>query len=514
MKKHFGLFFKKYWILLLLIIIKFVLQFIVINPVYELHRDEFLHLDQAFHPAAGFISVPPLISWVSILINILGGGIFWIRFFPALFGVLTLLAIWLIVEELDGGIFAQLLSGTVFVFSVFARVNLLYQPNSFDILAWTIVFYLLVRYIKDSKPNWLYYIAIVSVIGFYNKYNVVFLLMGLFLAILCTDLRKVLARKAFFLALLLGLILFLPNLLWQYNHGFPVVLHMKVLRETQLVHVSSLGFIKDQLLFLAGALPLFVAAFFAFFKHSELKKFKVIGLTFIFVMVIFLLLKAKNYYALGLYPVLFSFGSVYLEKKFPQKFPFISTLYLSINILMFISVVNFMFPVLTPEAITERKEQFESMGLMRWEDGKNHQLPQDFADMIGWKEMAAHASIAYNRLSEEDKKGTLIFCNNYGQAGALNFYNRGRTPEAYSFSTDYLFWIPENLKITNVILIGKYPDNKVVQLFDRIEKIGSVDNQLAREKGTSVYLMSGANEKFSGIFNAEVKRRRIEMDCF
>ena len=181
---------------------------------------------------------------------------------------------------------------------------------------------------------------------------------------------------------------------------------------------------------------------------------------------------------------------------------------------MFISVVNFMFPVLTPEAITERKEQFESMGLMRWEDGKNHQLPQDFADMIGWKEMAAHASIAYNRLSEEDKKGTLIFCNNYGQAGALNFYNRGRTPEAYSFSTDYLFWIPENLKITNVILIGNYPDNKVVQLFDRIEKIGSVDNQLAREKGTSVYLMSGANEKFSGIFNAEVKRRRIEMDCF
>ena len=514
MKNYLLLFFKKYWILLLLILIKFVLQLIVINPEYELHRDEFLHLDQAFHPAAGFISVPPLISWVSILINFLGGGIFWIRFFPALFGVLTLVAIWRIVEELEGGIFAQLLSGMVFVFSVFARVNLLYQPNSFDILVWTIVFYLLVRYIKDSRPNWLYYIAIVSVIGFYNKYNVVFLLMGLFLAILFTGLRKVLISKSFFIALLLGLILFLPNLLWQYNHGFPVVLHMKVLRETQLIHVSSLGFIKDQLLFLAGALPLFIAAFFAFFNHSEFKKFKVVGLTFILVMAIFLLLKAKNYYALGLYPVLFSFGSVYLEKKFPKKFPIISTIYLTINILMFIGVVKFMFPILSPEAISERKDQFESMGLMRWEDGKNHQLPQDFADMIGWKEMATNTFTAYNRLTEVDKKGTLIFCDNYGQAGALNFYNRGKTTEAYSFSTDYLFWIPENLRITNVILIGKYPDNKVVQLFDRIEKIGSVDNHLARENGTSVYLMSGANERFSGIFNAEVKRRRIEMDCF
>ena len=301
MKNLLFIFLKKYGILVLLILIKFVLQFIVINPVYELHRDEFLHLDQAFHPAAGFISVPPLISWVSIMINLLGGNIFWIRFFPALFGALTLIAIWLIVEELGGGLFAKLLSGSVFVFSVFARVNLLYQPNSFDILVWTVIFYLLVRYIKDSKPNWLYYIAIVSVLGFYNKYNVVFLLMGLFLAILCTDLRKVLGSKSFYLALLLGLILFLPNLIWQYNHGFPVVLHMKVLRETQLIHVSSLGFIKDQLLFLAGALPLFVAAFFAFFSHSELKRFKVIGLTFFLVMAIFLLLKAKNYYALGLY---------------------------------------------------------------------------------------------------------------------------------------------------------------------------------------------------------------------
>ena len=102
MRKLLGLFFKNYWILLLLVLVKFVLQYILVNPVYELHRDEFLHLDQAFHPAAGFISVPPFTSWVSGIIYLLGCGIFWIRFFPALFGSLTLVAIWLIVEELDG----------------------------------------------------------------------------------------------------------------------------------------------------------------------------------------------------------------------------------------------------------------------------------------------------------------------------------------------------------------------------------------------------------------------------
>jgi hypothetical protein len=35
-------FFDRYWILIALIAIKMVLQFVVINPVYELHRDEFL----------------------------------------------------------------------------------------------------------------------------------------------------------------------------------------------------------------------------------------------------------------------------------------------------------------------------------------------------------------------------------------------------------------------------------------------------------------------------------------
>ena len=155
MKLNFRLFFKDYWLLFLLVAIKMVLQLIVVNPVYELHRDEFLHLDQAKHLAAGFISVPPFTSWVSLIINLLGGGIFWVRFFPALFGAFTLIVIWLTIEQLGGTILTQLLAGTVFIFSVFVRINILYQPNSFDILAWTSVFYLLIRYIDNKRSLWL-----------------------------------------------------------------------------------------------------------------------------------------------------------------------------------------------------------------------------------------------------------------------------------------------------------------------------------------------------------------------
>ena len=66
--------------LILIVVTKLTLQFLFLNPAYELHRDEFLHLDQAFHPAWGYISVPPLTSWISHLTYLLGGGLFWIDF--------------------------------------------------------------------------------------------------------------------------------------------------------------------------------------------------------------------------------------------------------------------------------------------------------------------------------------------------------------------------------------------------------------------------------------------------
>ena len=89
-------------LLLFFILLKFILQYFAIDPVYELHRDEFLHIDIANHLAWGYSSVPPLTSWISLLIITLGKSVFWVKFFPALFGVLTLLLVWQTVEELGG----------------------------------------------------------------------------------------------------------------------------------------------------------------------------------------------------------------------------------------------------------------------------------------------------------------------------------------------------------------------------------------------------------------------------
>lgn len=507
--------FRNYWLLILFVAMKMIIQFMAVNPVYELQRDEFLYLDQANHPAAGYICVPPLSAWISTLIFFLGGSVFWIRFFPALFGALTIMIAWLMAEVLGGKVYAKILVSCALLFSVLVRLNILYQPNAFDMLAWTALFYFLVRYVRTEKPVWLFCLMLVFVLGWYNKYTIAFLLAALLPAVLLTNTRKILATRHFYLILLVGILLLLPNLIWQFSHGFPFIHHMAALKHTQLDNNSAAGFLKEQVMAFFGSLPLIVLSVVAFVRYKPFKPYRVIGISILLVLCLFAALKAKNYYAFGLYPTLFVFGGVYLEKVLAANwkkilFPFL----ILVNLLLFISLWKLVLPVLTPTEIKARKTQFERLGLLRWNDGKNHQLPQDFADMQGWKEMADKALLAYKTIPESERAQTLVICDNYGQTGALNYYNRHKMPEAFSANTDYIFWLPRMKEIKNVLLVGNKPDDRIISMFAGCKLTGTVTCEDAIEKGTGIFLLTGAGKDFTAEFYKMMEKRIAEFDIF
>jgi len=165
---------KKKIILVLFIIVKFLIQYNLIHPAYDLQRDEYLHLDQGHHLAWGYLSVPPVTSWLSYIIYLLGNSVFWVKFFPALFGALSILVIWKSIEALKGNLFALIFGASCITFSVLFRLNMFYQPNSLDVLCWTLICFFVIKYISTYKSKWLYYIAICFAFGFLNKYNIVF----------------------------------------------------------------------------------------------------------------------------------------------------------------------------------------------------------------------------------------------------------------------------------------------------------------------------------------------------
>ncbi|MBB6269710.1 4-amino-4-deoxy-L-arabinose transferase-like glycosyltransferase [Pedobacter cryoconitis] len=497
---------KKSVFLGLFIVLKIVLSYALVNGAYDFHRDEFLYLDQANHMAAGFTSVPPLISVFSWLIKLLGGGFYLVRFFPAFIGALTIVYCWKIVGAIKGNLLAQCLACTAMICSIYLRLNTLYQPNSFDVLAWTAAFYYLIRYFDHEQEKYLYLFATAIAIGFLNKYNILFLVIGLFPAILVGKERKILASKHLYFAILLALLIALPNILWQINRGFPVMHHMKLLQRTQLVNVGLIPFLFSQLLFFANSIFFLLAGICTLIFYKPFAKYRWIIFTYLFTMLVFIYLHGKDYYTLGLYPVLLCFGAVYFGQVL-SKYVAVWGSVLIFMLVSFIYVLPLLMPVYSPMQIIKHRKRFERFGLLRWEDGKNHVLPQDYADMQGWKEIAHLADIAYSRV--QNKSTLLVRADNYGQAGAINYYSKFHDIRAVAYSDDYLHWFRIEKPIQAMIMLTGAMDEdpqrkRERRFFKKITKIGEVKSPYSRESGASVFLLEGANINVTSIIESEI----------
>ncbi len=493
------------------IIAKFVLQYVLISPIYELHRDEFLHLDQAHHLAWGYESVPPVTSWISSIILLLGNSLFWIRFFPALFGALTIVVVWKAIEELKGNLFALILGATCVLFSVLLRLNGLYQPNSLDALCWTTFCFILIKYYNTQNSKWFYIGMVILAFGFLNKYNIVFLLVGILPALLLTN-RSVFTDKNFYFSIILFSLLIMPNMIWQYNNDFPVFHHMQQLAREQLVNVNRWDFLKDQLLFFLGSLFVILAALYALLFYEPFKKYKFFFWTMCFTLMIFTTLKAKSYYALGLYPIYIAFGAVYLEIILKSNWKkYLQPVAILIPLLFFIPMYKIIFPIKSPDYIVNHSALYKKFGLLRWEDGKDHLLPQDFADMLGWKELANKIDAIYSAFPVQSK--TIILCDNYGQAGAINYYTKNKNISAVAFSADYINWFRLDNKYDNLIRVKtlKNKENELKEtshFFETAYVADSISNSFAREYGTTIFVFMNAKVDINKRIKEEIDQEK------
>lgn len=474
------------------IIAKFLLQYFLYNANYDLHRDEYLHLDQGNHLAWGYQSVPPVTSWIAYIIQLLGNSVFWVKFFPALFGALTIAVVWKTIEALKGNVFALILGSTCVLFSALLRLNFLFQPNSLDVLCWTSLYYIVIQYINSEKTKWLFVGSLVFAIGFLNKYNIVFLFLGLLPAFLFTEQRKIFTKKYVWISILLGLLLILPNLFWQYNNHFPVYYHLKELADTQLVNVNRWNFLKEQLFYFIGSLPVIIAALYALLFSKSFKKYRLFFWAMIFSLTIFVYFRAKGYYAIGLYPIYIAFGSVYLGNLLHTNWTkYLQPIFIAIPVIFYLISFNLFFSIKSPQYIVEHKTTYQKLGMLNWEDGKEHTLPQDYADMLGWKELAEKVDKVYNQST--NKSQTIILCDNYGQAGAINYYTKHKEIKAVSFNADYINWFNLENKIENFIRVKEFDGSKnelerTGQFFNIAFAADSITNSFAREYLTTIFV--------------------------
>ena len=492
-------------LLYVLALARLVISYFLQDPVYQPHRDEFLYLAEGQHPAWGYMEIPPLLSVFAGWTQRLGGSMFWIKLWPALFGSLTYLLVGRIVLSLGGRAFALFLSWLPFVIGVYMRLFFLFQPNFLEVFFWTAMGYCVIRYIQSGGIHYLYLLGFSIGLGLMSKYSVAFYTLSLFAGLAISRHRAIFRNPHFYYMLLIAGLIFLPNLLWQYRHHFPVTLHMHELQTQQLQYVQPSDFIMSQLLMNLPCLYIWIGGLFFVWLAPAGKTFRALGWAYAAVILLLIVLHGKDYYALGAYPVLFAFGGCYIEQLTTGRRKWIRYGLTTVSLTIGIWALPLVMPIWKPEKLAH---YYHWSGLdggrgFKWEDRAFHPLPQDFSDMIGWREMAMKAGAIYRHLQPGKRDSVFIFCPDYCSAGALNYFRReAGLPEVYSTNASFLLWMPERFPYRYCLRVDNdYPEAKerVFKQFGKVTVMDSLVMPYFRESGMRFYLFEDAHDSLRAV---------------
>lgn len=120
-------------------------------------------------------------------------------------------------------------------------------------------------------------------------------------------------------------------------------------------------------------------------------------------------------------------------------------------------------------------------------------LPQYYADMFGWPEMAAKVAAVYRSLPPEDRARAVFYGENSGEAAAIDVFGRRLgLPPAISGHNQYFLWGPRGHDGSVVIIIGGSPQH-YADLFQRFGVAGRIDQPYAMPSETDqpIYVLRG-----------------------
>ena len=504
--------------ILIFVAIKIGLNFLAIAH-FGFHRDELLHLVLADHLDWGYKEVPPFIALLAKISNFsFGDSVFAARVFPTIFSGLIILLTGLITVEFGGKKFAIAVACLSMIFSpAFAASGYLFQPVVFDQFWWVLAVWLLVKYYNSSAVKYVYFLGAAIGFGLLTKYTMGFFTLALILGIGISKQRNILLNKHIIASAILALLIILPNLIWQFQHHLPVIMHMKTLRGSQLDGNKRVDFIFQQFLINGIAVFLWVTGFiFLFFK---LNRFQFLAIAFVCIYTFLLVMNGKSYYLYGAYPMLFAAGGFGLESLLKDRSDTLRVFVITLLIIPNFLLLPIVLPVLplnqTLAFFRFTREKLPGINfIVTWEDHKLHATTQDYADMMGWNEMAAEVNQAWKSLTPEQQKHTQIYADNYGEAGAIHHFSKQyHLPDVISLNSSFTLWAPDNLGAQYIIYVDNKDGGNIKKFASYLEsyrKIGEVHNLLAVENGTGVFLLVHPLPQLNERYRTELLRKRLE----
>jgi len=437
------------------------------NPHYGFFRDELYFIVCGQHPQWNYVDQPPVAPLLAAASQAFGPSLVLLRAVPAFFAAAGVYATCLLVAEFGGEAYAQILSAiAVFFIPVLMDFGMKVSPDMVGLWLWPLLALYVVRLAKGASPRLWLAAGVVLGIGLQSKYSVLLFTISLIAGLLLTPYRSTLFSRYFLLGAIIAGLMAMPAFLWQVHYGFPM---LELLRNGQ--HGKNLVFgpfaYLGQQLLLSGLLSFvwIIGLIWLLAKPA----YRFLGLAYIILIAIMIALHGKSYYPSNVYPYLIAAGSVAIERWTSG----LRTVRISVAaavLALGLATAPLVIPVL-PETLLFRYQArlfsllHISKGSIATEHHAEPELPSDFADMHGWRELESIVENVYQSLPPEERSQAVIAAQNYGEAGAIEFFGRPSRLPVISGHNQYFLWGPRGYTGNVVICVGGDCPSSVSRVF-------------------------------------------------
>jgi hypothetical protein len=476
---------------------------LIFNGGYGIFRDELYFIVCGQRPAWGYVDQPPLIpilaSWSHALF---GNFLVGFRLVPALALSATVALSALFVRSLGGERFAQWLAGLCVLCSPqFLAIGLLFTTDTFQPLTWLACGWILVRLEQTGDERWWIPFGLVVGVSLLSKYAIAFYVVALGIGLLATPLRRSLLRPWLYVGALIGVILVLPNVVWQQARGWPFLELGRAAVNGKNVALTPVAFFVQQLLLMGPlAAPVWIAGLWASSRRPKLAVYRAFPIAYAILFFFFVISHGKAYYITPIYPTLLGIGAVAVESSL-QSARWRRAALRAVAVAGAIAA-PMAIPVLSEKSYIAYSTM---LGLAPSVSYAEHQklglLPQHFADQHGWPEMAAQVAAVYNALPPVDRAKAVFLGGNYGEAAAIDVFGPPMgLPPAISGHNNYYFWGPHGHDGSVLIVLG--PNwGPLLRVYRQVEVAGEINNPYAMPFETGpIYVLRDPKVPFSKIW--------------
>jgi 4-amino-4-deoxy-L-arabinose transferase-like glycosyltransferase len=461
------------------------LLLVIFAGAYGYHRDELYFLVAGHHLAWSYADQGPVTPLIARLMDAIDPGSLTVLRVPsALMAGATVFVTGLIAAEIGAVRRAQLIAAScAAVAAVLLAVGHLLSTSTLDLLAWTIVTWLIARVIRGGDERLWVVAGVVAGIALLNKPLIAFLLAGLGVGVALVGPRRLLASRWLWAGVAIALLLWTPWLIWQAKHGWPQIdVSSSIATGNSTSSQPRWALLPFQLLLVSPVLaPVWIAGLVALLRSPALREFRLFAVAWIFLAAVFIATGGKPYYLAGLFPVLLAAGAIETDawlRRGPRRR---GALLWSMVVLSGVVSAIITLPLLPAR-----------------DAGPSVAMDGDVGETIGWPDFTREVARVYTQAGA----GAVIFTSNYGEAGAIDRYGPALgLPSAYSGHNAFGYWGPPPDRAGPVVAVGLDRTDlrsfRGCHLAARIDNSAGIDND---ERGEPVVDCAGTSGPWSRVW--------------